>query len=99
MKTILKSVALSIFIFAATVSVNAQTIVRKKPVAPQAVAIRPPAPSPKHAWVSDEWKRDPKGYVWEGGHWETPPSDKAFYVKGHWRHVPKGYVWAPGHWR
>ena len=99
MKTILKSAALLLFFFAAALSVNAQTIVRKKPVAPQTTAVRPPAPSPKHTWVSDEWKHDPKGYVWKGGHWETPPKDKAFYVKGHWRHVPKGYVWMPGHWK
>jgi len=99
MRTFLKLAALSILFFAATISVNAQIIVRKKPVAPHSVKVRPPAPSSKHVWVSDEWKRNPKGYVWKGGHWETPPRDKAFFVKGHWRHVPQGYVWVQGHWK
>ncbi len=70
--------------------------VRPAPV----VVVRPPAPSPRHVWVEDEWAWRGGTYVRVGGHWELPPRRHHIWVAGRWVHEGNhGHYWVPGHWR
>ena len=76
MKTILKIFLAATFLIVGATSVKAQTKIRARPAEPKAAAVsQPQAPAPKQV------ARDPKGYVWKGGHWETPPRDKSILHK------------------
>ncbi len=76
-----------------------QIIVRVRPARPAVVINRPPAPSPRHVWVDEDWQLSGGRYVWHGGYWTAPPRPGAFYVRGHWRNTRRGSIWVPGHWR
>jgi len=90
--------ALSIFSLSAT-AVQAQIIVRVRPPRPTVVVTRPPAPTPRHVWVDEDWVQDNRGYRWHGGYWAEPPRARAVWVPGHWAGRHRGYAWIPGHWR
>lgn len=78
---------------------NAQIVVRVRPVRPREVVVtRPPAPSPRHVWVAEEWNNEGGRYVYHAGYWAVPPRPHAVWVQGHWSNRPRGYVWIPGHW-
>lgn len=49
------------------------------------VAVRVPAPSPRHVWVA--------------GAWYVPPRPHAVWVEGRWACGPHGRTWVGGHWR
>lgn len=86
---------------ALTASVShAQIIVKIRPERPRTVVVaRPPAPSPRHVWVEEEWVPQGNTYVYHGGYWAEPARPNAVYVNGRWRHSRDGWVWRPGHWR
>jgi hypothetical protein len=60
----------------------------------------PPAPSPNHIWVAEEWVGNGRGgYDYRPGYWVLPPKEQ--WVPGYWNkrhHGLPGYVWVPGHW-
>jgi hypothetical protein len=79
---------------------DAQLIVRVRPRAPRVVVTRPPAPSPRHVWIQEDWRVNRGRYDYAGGRWEAPPDARSVWVPGHWKHTPRrGWVWKPGHWR
>jgi hypothetical protein len=63
------------------------------------VVVRPPAPSPRHVWVAEEWTPASGTYAYHAGYWAIPPRPGEVWIAGHWRHEHhRGYVWIPGHW-
>ena len=78
---------------------RAQIVVRVRPPRPAVVVTRPPAPSPRHVWVEEDWRPHGRSYQWHGGYWAAPPRDRAMWVPGHWGHRRGGEQWIPGHWR
>lgn len=100
MKTLVKGIFLaSALAFTFSVS-NAQIVVNVRPERPRTVVVaRPPAPSPRHVWVEEDWAPGRRGYAWHGGYWAAPPRPHAVWVAGHWDRRPRGYVWVKGYWR
>ncbi len=78
---------------------KAQEIVVRARLHRPVIAERPPAPSPRHVWIDEEWAPSGGTYVFKGGYWAEPPRRHARWVPGHWNHFPRGWVWRPGHWR
>lgn len=100
MKTISKALLLLSFAACLGGAADAQIIVRIRPRRPAAVVVRPPAPSPRHVWVEEDWVPDNRGgYRWHGGYWMERPRPRAVWVPGHWTERRRGWVWVPGHWR
>jgi hypothetical protein len=59
-------------------------------------------PSPPDSfciWIEGSWEWQGR-WVWESGHWATPPYPAANWVKGKWSEkVPAPLrVWINGHW-
>lgn len=100
MKKITRSLILAgaLIAFGVTTSKAQEIVVRARMHAPVVVA-RPPAPSPRHVWVAEEWVPSGGTYVYKGGYWAEPPRPHARWIPGHWKRTPAGYVWRPGHWR
>jgi hypothetical protein len=100
MKTVWKSLILAAA-FTTAVSVSeAQIVVRARLGRPVTRVIRrPPAPSPRHVWVDEDWVPQGRTYVWHGGYWAAPPRPRAIWVPGHWDRSRRGYVWVGGYWR
>lgn len=97
-----KTLALLIVMtLAAGANSYAQFVVRVRPARPvtRVVVRRPPAPSPAHVWVDEDWTARGGKYVWHGGYYAAPPRRGAVYVQGHWNQTRRGSVWVPGHWR
>ena len=83
---------------AITNQASAQVYVSVRPVW-HPIAHRPPAPSPRHVWIDEEWENRGGTYVAVGGHWAAPPRPHAVWVGGHWAHERRGDYWIAGHWR
>ncbi len=98
MKKILKAFAIAALITVSASASQAQIIVRVRPAAPRTVIVRPPAPSPRHVWVREDWRPVNGRYVYGGGYWAAPPRAGARFIAGHWRNTRRGSVWIPGHW-
>jgi hypothetical protein len=97
-KSLSKIVAFTAIILAVSFSASAQIYVKVRPT--YTVVARPPAPSPAHVWVDEEWTPRGGTYVYSGGYWAAPPHPGYFWVRGHWaRHGYDGERWVPGHWR
>jgi len=88
-------------VFLAVSAGKAQQIVVRARLRPPVSVHRtsPPAPSPNHVWIAEEWAPRGTSYAWKGGYWAVPPRPHAVWVPGHWRHLRRGYAWKPGHWR
>lgn len=101
MKTIWKSLMVAAALTAAVNVSEAQIVVRARLGRPvhRVVVRRPPAPSPRHVWVEEDWAPRGRTYVWHGGYWAAPPRPHAVWVPGHWDRRRGGYVWVPGMWR
>ncbi|MBW4890794.1 YXWGXW repeat-containing protein [Mucilaginibacter sp. HMF5004] len=100
MKKITKVFALAAALtLSATLASQAQIVVRVRPNRPHVVYHRPPAPSPRHVWVEEDWAPRGRGYAWHGGHWEAPPRERAVYVPGRWEKRGHGQVWIAATWR
>ena len=79
---------------------EAQITVRVRPPRPNVVITnRPPAPSPRHVWVDEDWRVRGRSYRWHGGYWQRSPRNGAMWVPGRWVHRRGGERWIPGHWR
>jgi len=76
---------------------DAQIRVRVRPTF--TITNRPERPSPRHVWVSDEWRWNNGNYEHVNGYWATPNRGRRGWVEGHWRHTRGGWTWVPGHWR
>jgi len=85
----------------ATALSHAQIVVRIRPSHARVEEHRrPPAPSPRHVWVDEDWKDNGHhGYAWNGGRWEAPPREGATFVAGHWNRSRRGSVWIAATWR
>lgn len=102
MKTVLKSMLIAVALTAAvSVSSEAQIVVRARLGRPvrRVVVHRPPAPSPRHVWVEEDWVPRGRTYVWHGGYWAAPPRPHAVWVPGRWMRHRGGWVWKAGYWR
>jgi hypothetical protein len=101
MKTVWKSLLIAAAMTAAVNVSQAQIVVRARLGRPvtRVVAHRPPAPSPRHVWVEEDWRPKGRTYEWHGGYWAAPPRPRAVWVPGHWDRRPRGYVWVAGYWR
>ena len=100
MKTSIKILFLAgALTFAVSASKAQDIVVRARMRPPVVIRTRPPAPSPRHVWIAEEWAPRGGSYEWKGGYWAEPPRRGAVWVAGHWRHAPRGWVWRPGHWR
>ena len=101
MKTVWKSLLVAAAMTAAVNVSQAQIVIRARlgrPVS-KVVVHRPPAPSPRHVWVEEDWRPAGRTYQWHGGYWVAPPRQRAVWVPGHWDHRRHGYVWVAGYWR
>jgi len=79
---------------------NAQIVVRIRPNRPgPAVVVRPPAPSPRHVWVGEEWTPNGAAYAYHAGYWAVPPHPGQVWIAGHWADRHGGSVWIAGRWR
>ncbi len=98
MKKIVSRVAiLSAIVMAVSFTASAQVYVTVRPPVPRIV--RPPAPSPAHVWIDEEWTGNGGAYAYAGGRWVLPPHPGWVWVPGRWAHPRRGYQWIPGHWR
>lgn len=87
-------------IFFVIADCNAQKVVRVLPTRPSIAARpRPPRPSPKSVWVSEEWLPSRNGYIYNPGYWSPPPRRGSVYLPGRWAKHGPGFVWVTGHWR
>ncbi len=81
MKKMVSRVAiLSLIVLAVSFTASAQVYVTVRPPVPRIV--RPPAPSPAHVWIDEEWAGNGGAYAYAGGRWVIPPHP--------------GWVWIPG---
>ena len=97
MKKILRMLMTVLILVGATSAVNAQLVIRIRPVAPRIVRVA--APSPRHVWVEEDWRYENNNYIYNGGRWMEPPLGYARWVPGHWKESRRrGWVWKPGHW-
>ena len=97
MKKKLSKLLLSVIILSWVSSATAQIYIKVRPVVP--VIVPPPAPSPVHVWVDEEWVPSGGVYVYGGGHWESPPHAGYRWRKGYWRrHNNDGEEWVRGRW-
>ena len=95
-----KAMLLLLLIGLSTAELSAQIVVRVRPPRPRVVVTaRPPAPSPRHVWIDEDWEPAGAEYRWHGGYWAEPPRPHARWVAGSWKHSPHGYVWVAGRWR
>ena len=101
MKIALKSLLFASLFIGSVAYTNAQVYVRQRLVVPRphVVIAHPPAPSPRHRWVAEEWRPYRNSYRWHGGYWVAPPRPRAVWVPGYWATRRRGYVWVPGYWR
>jgi hypothetical protein len=88
--------ALVIGVGSFTNTVSAQVYVSVRPV--WHPVPRPPAPSPAHVWIDEEWAWRGGAYVPVGGYWGAPPHPGWIWYPGHWYHGGRGHRWYPGHW-
>ena len=94
----LKIFASVIFFFLAASSINAQVVVKVKPVKPRVKVVTTVSAHPGHVWINGHWKYSGGRYVWVDGYYvkERPGH---VWVSGHWKSVPGGWKWVPGHWK
>lgn len=93
-----KGLMLTVTILLVVIGMEAQSIVKIRPVAP--IVVKPVCPSPHHIWVGGSWKwnRKARNYVWVDGYWTQPRKHGTFWVEGHWRSTRRGWKYIPGHW-
>ena len=92
-----KILLLSFIVMAACLTSSAQIYVTVRPPVP--VIVRPMAPSPAHVWIDEEWVERGGRYVYNGGHWATPPHRGWIWIPGFWkREGRRGERWVGGHW-
>ena len=101
MKTILRSLLFAGLLISSISYADAQVYVRTRPVIPRTrvVIAHPPAPSPRHIWVREDWRPYRRSYRYTGGYWAAPPRPRVVWVPGYWAARPRGHVWIPGYWR
>jgi len=101
MKTIWKTIMIAAAFTAVARVSEAQIVVKARIGRPaeRVVVHRPPAPSPNHVWVDEDWTPRGRTYAWHGGYWAAPPRPHAVWVPGRWDHRRGGYVWVAGSWR
>ena len=88
------------FAITAVAGFNSCSSSERVTVRPSAVVtVRPNRPSPRHVWVSGEWRWDNGNYQYADGYWAEPQRGRHGWVEGHWKHKRGGWVWVPGHWR
>ena len=70
------------------------------PEAPPPVMVeeRPAPPPGLYIWIDGFWNWNDR-YVWERGHWATPPREHAAWVAPRYEREGQGYRYAPGHWK
>ena len=97
-KLIIGSLLMAMTLAGGMESVNAQVVVKVRPVRPKAVA-KPVRPAAGHVWIAGHWKwnKRAKKYNWVAGHW-VKPRRGYIYKAGYWRTTPKGHVWVTGRW-
>ena len=80
-------------------TVNAQVIVKVRPVPPAVVVPRPPMRGHGMVWIEPDWywNKRQHAYVWREGRW-VKPRRHAVWVPGHWVEVREGHKWEPGYW-
>jgi hypothetical protein len=93
-----KILMILVLVLSAGIGVEAQVIVKVRPVAP--VVVRPACPSSNHVWVGGAWKWNRKinNYAWVDGYWAKPRRHGVNWVDGHWRASRGGWKYVPGHW-
>lgn len=100
MKTVWKSLMAAAALALAVNVSEAQIIVRARIGRPvHRVVVRPPAPSPRHVWVEEDYVPQGRTYVWHGGYWAAPPRPGVVWVPGHWARRGHGWIWVAGFWR
>jgi WXXGXW repeat (2 copies) len=99
-KNIIKSCLAFLIAIFMQASLQAQFVVKVRPVAPVVVRTRPPAPGPRHIWVDGEWVWRNNQYVYTEGRWMRPVYPGARWIPGHWKFHRRrgGWFWVPGHW-
>lgn len=81
---------------------EAQITVRVRPPRPHVTIVtRPPAPTPRHVWVEEDWQYRGGRYEHNGGYWAAPPRHGHYrhYRQGRWEHRRGGYIWVGGRWQ
>lgn len=98
-KLFVSAVVIALAWLCTSASVNAQVVVKVRPVAPVVVAVRPAAPAPDYVWVDGEWVYyKNRGYVWKEGYWLKPRAGYA-WTPGRWVVVRGGHRWVAGCWK
>jgi|GEM_PF-1384432 len=98
-KTFLLVVAVLCNILINTQEIDAQVIVKIRPVPPHVVAVRPAMHGRGMVWIEPDWvwSKRQNMYVYREGRW-AKPRRHAEWIPGHWIEVSGGYNWAPGYW-
>ena len=60
---------------------------------------RPPPRSRGQVWIDGYWHWNGRRYVWEPGHWATPPHGRAVWAAPRYEKHKERYRYTPGHWR
>ena len=100
MLIVMKKIILFVVAFISSIFINiqpidAQVVVKIRPVPPHAVA-RPHVHRHGHVWIEPEWVWKPRlnAYVWKEGRW-VKPRRHAVWIPGHWVEVRDGHNWVP----
>jgi hypothetical protein len=98
MRTLLRTLALSVLILIASASAARAQIsfdlrFGTPPPAPRAYRV-PPRPGPEFEWVEGYWYPQGKRYAWHDGYWTRPPYEGAYWVEPYY--VSGSYY--AGHW-
>ena len=74
-------------------------IVRKKPIQPREILLRPNKIRKNYLWINGHWKWSWKKnkYIWKKGYWKKKKNSRT-WVPGHWKSVPHGFIWVKGYW-
>lgn len=99
-KIIVKSCLVFFVAIFLQVPLQAQFVVKVRPVAPVIITTRPLAPGPRHIWVDGEWVWRNNQYVYIEGRWVRLGYPGARWIPGHWKFHRRrgGWFWVPGHW-
>jgi hypothetical protein len=97
-RAVLLTLAMLVFAFCA-VAVAQPTFDVRVRIAPPAVRVEapPPSPVPDSYWIAGHWGWEAGQHAWFAGHWVAPRPGEV-YVRAHWVREGGEWVFHPGHW-
>ncbi|MEO9021233.1 MAG: hypothetical protein ABI237_17415 [Ginsengibacter sp.] len=97
MKKVIFLVSTIFFVSIIMIGCRSSLVVRDRPYPPSYE--RPIAPGPNHVWVTGEWVKRGRGYIYRPGYWSRQRGGHMYYISGHWQSRRQGWTWIRGYWR